>query len=83
MIRVHVSYSVRKTLPLRFADFYAGKDPKYAKEPAWAKKGGEDDAIPATESHTGTGQPTGTDGAAGTQATPAGQTAAAPAAAGQ
>ena len=33
-----------------------GQDPQWAKEPAWAKHGGKDDAIPATESHVGEGQ---------------------------
>jgi hypothetical protein len=38
-----------------------GQDPKWAKAPAWAKKEGEDNAIPATESHTGEGKPDGAD----------------------
>jgi hypothetical protein len=39
----------------------SGQDPKYAKEPAWARKEGEDNAIPATDSHTGEGNPDGAD----------------------
>ena len=36
-----------------------GQDPKWAKPPAWAKKEGEDNSIPATESHRGEGKPDG------------------------
>ena len=34
-----------------------GQDPQYAKTPAWAKKEGDVNTIPATESHTGEGPP--------------------------
>lgn len=36
------------------------QDPKYYTTPAWAKKDGGDNAIPATESHVGEGTPAGT-----------------------
>ena len=54
----------------------AGHDPQYAKEPWWSKsKKGEDNSIPATESHTGDGPPGYTAGASGEQAPIDGKTA--------
>jgi hypothetical protein len=52
-----------------------GKDQEFYREPAWAKEG-EANTIPATESHTGEGQPANADGkAAEAQAQTEGQTA--------
>ncbi|KAK5172886.1 cytosolic factor, phosphatidylinositol/phosphatidylcholine transfer protein [Saxophila tyrrhenica] len=56
------------------------RDPAWAKPPAWAKKS-EKNTIPATESHTGEGNPTGVEGQTGeapTQTQSAGQPAPAP-----
>ena len=54
-----------------------GQDPQYTMPPAWAKKEGEENAIPVTESHTGEGTPANADGKApdANEEAPAGQTA--------